>query len=109
MRFLRVPIQTIASSTCPGESYHTNESEKFHKEGSYFNNFPGESDILAPLFEQFRSAIKLSDTNNPVTSHTLQAQAHCRRRINRMTSLIICLQIDSGKTASVIPPEAWIK
>ena len=51
---------------CPGESYHTNESEKFHKEGSYFNNFPGESDILAPLFEQFRSAIKLSDTNNPI-------------------------------------------
>ena len=41
-------------------------TEKFHKEGSYFNNFSGESDILAPLFEQFRSAIKLSDTNNPV-------------------------------------------
>ncbi len=50
---------------CPGENYHTNDADKFHKEGSYFNNFPGEPDILAPLFEKFRPAIDTLDINNP--------------------------------------------
>ena len=66
MLFLLALIQTIASSTCALARVTTQMNQKNFIKRSYFNNFPGESDILAPLFEQFRSAIKLSDTNNPV-------------------------------------------
>jgi len=50
---------------CDGEDYHTDGAEHFHKEGSYFENFAGEPDILAPLYEAYQPAIREGLINLP--------------------------------------------
>ena len=50
------------SDMCVGEDYHTDGAEMVHKDGSYFENFEGEPDILLPLYSAYDSAI---DSNNP--------------------------------------------
>lgn len=44
---------------CDGETFHiVDESGKeTHKEASYFDNFPGERDILEPLYQRYFSAV----------------------------------------------------
>ena len=50
---------------CDGEDYHTAGADPFHKEGSYFENFSGEPDILAPLYEAYQPAIRGNLINLP--------------------------------------------
>ena len=56
---------------CDGEDYHTDEAEEYHKEGSYFENFEGEPDILLPLYEAYNSAIDSASYN--LTEHFTHA------------------------------------
>ena len=51
------------SDMCDGDDYHTDQAEEYHKEGSYFENFDGEPDILGPLYEVYDSAIDFDDAN----------------------------------------------
>ncbi len=50
---------------CSGENFHTSEAEPYHKEGSYFDNFPGEPEILQPLYDAYIPAIDSVENNNP--------------------------------------------
>ena len=50
---------------CSGESYHVEGLEPYHKEGSYFENFLGEPDILSPLYDSYQPAIHEDLRNNP--------------------------------------------
>ena len=68
-------IDYCLNDICDEEVYHINYVEPFHKEGSYFNNFIGEPNILAPLYEAYQPAINedlinlpLHYTHAPVTS-----------------------------------------
>ena len=53
------------SDMCNGDDYHTEQAEEYHKEGSYFENFDGEPDILFPLYEACDSAIDTASYNLP--------------------------------------------
>ena len=53
------------SDMCDGDDYHTDQAEEPHKEGSYFENFPGEPDILVPLYEAYDAAIDSASYNLP--------------------------------------------
>ena len=55
------------SDMCDGDDYHTDqaEEEEYHKEGSYFDNFDGEPDILVPLYAAYDSAIDTASYNLP--------------------------------------------
>ena len=59
------------SDMCEGEDYHTDEAEEYHKEGSYFENFEVEPDILLPLYEAYNSAIDSASYN--LTEHFTHA------------------------------------
>jgi endonuclease/exonuclease/phosphatase family metal-dependent hydrolase len=50
---------------CSGESIHTDADGEPHKEGSYFENFSGEPDILVPLYDTYNSAIDTASYNLP--------------------------------------------
>ncbi len=45
------------SDICSGESFHTDSNGGPHKEGSYFDNFIGEPELIQPLYDSFNSAI----------------------------------------------------
>ena len=53
------------SDMCDGDDYHTDQAEEYHKEGSYFENFEGEPDILLPLYAAYDSAIDTASYNLP--------------------------------------------
>ena len=42
---------------CSDESFHTDADGGPHKEGSYFNNFEGESELVQPFYDSFFEAI----------------------------------------------------
>ena len=50
---------------CTDENFHAGGVEPYHKEGSYFNNFVGEPDILQPLYTAYLPAISSDVMNNP--------------------------------------------
>ena len=54
------------SDICDGEDYHTDGADPFHKEGSYFDNFPGEPNILLPLYSKFSPAIETTEYNKAI-------------------------------------------
>ena len=58
-------IDYCMNDICEGESYHVDGIEPFHKEGSYFDNFSGEPDILAPLYQAYDPAIEEGSINLP--------------------------------------------
>jgi len=51
------------SDMCDGDDYHTEDAEEYHKEGSYFENFDGEPDILLPLYDSYEAAIDSDSAN----------------------------------------------
>ena len=53
------------SDMCEGDDYHTEGAEEYHKEGSYFENFDGEPDLLLPLYNSYNAAIDSADANLP--------------------------------------------
>lgn len=58
-------IDYCISDMCAGDNYHMDESEPYHREGSYFNFFVGEPDILVPLYDSYRPAIEVELYNQP--------------------------------------------
>ena len=56
---------------CSDESFHTDADGGPHKEGSYFNNFEGESDLVQPFYDSFFEAI--SQANSIESKHS----THC--------------------------------
>jgi endonuclease/exonuclease/phosphatase family metal-dependent hydrolase len=50
---------------CSGESFHTDANGDSHKEGSYFENFTEEPDILVPFYEAYDAAIDSASYNLP--------------------------------------------
>jgi len=54
------------SDMCDGDDYHTDQAEEYHKEGSYFENFEGEPDILDTLYQAYDAAIGSDDANLPI-------------------------------------------
>ncbi|MBH09838.1 MAG: hypothetical protein CMG74_05665 [Candidatus Marinimicrobia bacterium] len=72
-------IDFCESDMCPGDNFHFEGSDPFHKEGSYFNNFNGEPDILQPLYSSYFSAVPFFAMNDrehlthaPSTSNDLR-------------------------------------
>ena len=68
-------IDYCDNDVCEGERYHQEGLDPYHKEGSYFQNFPEEPDILLPLYNRYRPAIdstlynsELHFTHAPSTS-----------------------------------------
>ena len=53
------------SDMCIGETFHSDLSDPFHKEGSFFENFPNEPDILFPLYDTYLPAIDTTSYNMP--------------------------------------------
>ena len=49
---------------CNGESFHTDADGGPHREGSYFNNFVGEPDLVQPFYDAFYPAISLISTQD---------------------------------------------
>ena len=58
-------IDYCMNDICEGESYHVDGVDPFHKEGSFFDNFIGEPDILAPLYQLYDPAIAEDFINLP--------------------------------------------
>ena len=58
-------IDFCESDMCSNETFHEEFSESFHKEGSFFENFPGEPDILVPLYDAYSPAIDSTFFNMP--------------------------------------------
>ena len=58
-------IDYCMNDLCDGESYHVDGIDPFHKEGSFFDNFIGEPDILAPLYQLYDPAIAEDFINLP--------------------------------------------
>ena len=54
-----------ANDACAGDTYHTSGIDPYHLEGSFFNNFPGEPELLTPLYSSYDSAIDFSLRNLP--------------------------------------------
>ena len=52
---------------CDSENFHILDEKgyKTHKEGSYFDNFTGELEILDPLYQRYASAIDVDVMNSP--------------------------------------------
>ena len=51
------------SDICSGESFHQAGDDPEHKEGSYFNNFFGEPNLIQPFYTSFNSAIGAIDAS----------------------------------------------
>ena len=51
------------SDICSGESFHQAGDDPEHKEGSYFNNFFGEPNLIQPFYTYFNSAIGVVDAS----------------------------------------------
>ena len=55
---------------CNDESFHTEAEGGPHKEGSYFNNFEGESELVQPFYDSYFEAISQSiSINSEHTTH----------------------------------------
>ena len=52
---------------CSDESFHTDADGGPHREGSYFNNFVGEPDLVQPFYDSYFEAINLE--NAVVSDH----------------------------------------
>jgi endonuclease/exonuclease/phosphatase family metal-dependent hydrolase len=50
---------------CSGENFHTDTDGGPHREGSYFNNFIGEPDLVQPFYV-YHPAIDLISTKDPI-------------------------------------------
>ena len=57
-------IDFCAEDKCEGEKIHYEADGGPHLEGSYFNNFEGELDLLTPLYTAYYPAIDTSLVNN---------------------------------------------
>mgnify|MGYP000660418566 CR=1 FL=1 len=62
------PFEFCLIDQCEDESWHTSVEEKdYHKEGSYFDNFEGERDLLQPFYadsQNYFPAIPYQDRNS---------------------------------------------
>ena len=53
------PTDFCMDDICSDESFHTDSDGGPHREGSYFNNFIGEPDLVQPFYDSYYGAINL--------------------------------------------------
>jgi endonuclease/exonuclease/phosphatase family metal-dependent hydrolase len=53
------PTDFCMDDICSDESFHTDTNGGPHREGSYFNNFVGEPDLVQPFYDSYYEAINL--------------------------------------------------
>jgi endonuclease/exonuclease/phosphatase family metal-dependent hydrolase len=53
------PTDFCMDDICSDESFHTDADGGPHREGSYFNNFVGEPDLVQPFYASYSEAINL--------------------------------------------------
>jgi len=53
------PTDFCMDDICSDESFHTDADGGPHREGSYFNNFVGEPDLVQPFYDSYFEAINL--------------------------------------------------
>jgi endonuclease/exonuclease/phosphatase family metal-dependent hydrolase len=53
------PTDFCMDDICSDESFHTDANGGPHREGSYFNNFVGEPDLVQPFYASYSEAINL--------------------------------------------------
>tara|TARA_B100001250_G_scaffold904_1_gene822 strand:- start:488 stop:1606 length:1119 start_codon:yes stop_codon:yes gene_type:complete len=59
-------IDFCIQDMCEGDDFHSeNSDDPYHREGSYFNNFEGEPDLVAPFYLSYYPAIDTALVNNP--------------------------------------------
>ena len=58
-------IDFCSNDMCDDEEFHIETDGGPHKEGSYFNNFDGESTLLDTLYNMYQSAIDSTVRNEP--------------------------------------------
>jgi endonuclease/exonuclease/phosphatase family metal-dependent hydrolase len=58
-------IDFCESDMCVNDNFHTENADPYHKEGSYFENFSGEPDLLVPLYDTYDAAIDTASYNLP--------------------------------------------
>ena len=51
---------------CENESFHNESNGGPHREGSYFENFTDEKDLIQPFYDNFHPAIKISDNDKNI-------------------------------------------
>ncbi len=55
---------------CQGDDIHTVvDGETVHSEGSYFNNFDGELELMQPFYDSYEPAIPSSEINSDHFTH----------------------------------------
>jgi len=98
-------IDFCENDICEGETFHIEGSDLIHKEGSYFNNFSGEPEILQPLYSDYVSAIPYNKINNlehlthaPSTSYELRGIKYDRKLDYLFTNVKNGWLDDSSKT-----------
>ncbi len=55
------PTDFCMDDICSDESFHTDADGGPHREGSYFNNFVGEPDLVRPFYDSYYEAINLDN------------------------------------------------
>ena len=58
-------IDFCESDMCVNDNFHIDNADPYHKEGSYFENFSGEPDLLVPLYDTYDAAIDTESYNLP--------------------------------------------
>ncbi|MDP7273822.1 MAG: endonuclease/exonuclease/phosphatase family protein [Candidatus Marinimicrobia bacterium] len=86
------------TDACSGDEYHTGADGIPHKEGSYFNNFDNERDLLSPLYDEYNSAIPLSlaITGDHLT-HSTESSIPWDRKLDYIFSNLEVVE-NSGQT-----------
>ena len=56
-------IDFCMDDICSDENFHMDADGGPHREGSYFNNFDGEPDLVQPFYDSYFEAINLENVN----------------------------------------------
>lgn len=90
------------------ENYHTDEDGGPHLSGSYFNNFPGEPDLLKPLYdnESFSGAINIADPTD-TTNFTHAQSTSYERGLGIVDRKLDYLFTNGSWSSSVTHQGAW--
>lgn len=90
------------------QNYHTNQDGGPHLSGSYFNNFPGEPDLLKPLYdnESFSGAVDISDPTD-TTKFTHAQSTSYDRGLGIVDRKLDYLFTNGSWSSSVTHQGAW--
>ncbi len=99
-----------ANDACDGDTYHTSGIDPYHLEGSFFNNFPGEQELLTPLYSSYDSAIDFSLRNLPEhfthAPSTSMLDEFSERRYDRKIDYLFT-NLSWKQSSGITHQEAW--